>query len=75
MGQRDVVCYSFRLANLAAFRDPAWPFRSEHNAADAMTKMAQNVARQEILHPHRVSHPLEQYVIDTRLFSDNCTGK
>jgi hypothetical protein len=49
--------------------------RSEHNAADAMPKIAQNAALQEILHTHRVSHPLEQYVIDTRLFSDNCTGK
>jgi hypothetical protein len=47
---------------------------SEHNAADAMTKIAQNAAWQEILHTHRVSHPLEQYVIDTRLYSDNCTG-
>jgi hypothetical protein len=51
-------------------------FRSEHNAADAMTKIAQNAALQEILHTHRVSHPLEQHVIDIkRLFSDNCTGK
>jgi hypothetical protein len=49
--------------------------RSEHNAADAMTKIAQNAALQEILHAHRVSHPLEQYLIDTRLLSDNCTGK
>jgi hypothetical protein len=28
--------------------------RSEHNAADAMTKIAQNAALQEILHAHRV---------------------
>jgi hypothetical protein len=49
--------------------------RSELNASDAMTKIAQNAALQEILHTHRVSHPLEQYVIDTRLISDNCTGK
>jgi hypothetical protein len=49
--------------------------RSEHNAADAMTKIAQNAALQAILHTHRVSHPLEQYVIDTREFSDNCRGK
>jgi hypothetical protein len=48
--------------------------RREHNAADAMTKIAQNAALQAVLHTHRVSHPLEQNVIDTRLFYDNCTG-
>ena len=48
--------------------------RSEHNAADAMTNVTQNTALQEILHTNRVSHPLEQYVIDTRLFSVNCRG-
>jgi hypothetical protein len=74
---RTARCCVLQFSSRKSRRVPrsSMAFRIEHNAADAITKMAQNAAWQEILHPHRVSHLLEQYVIDTRLFSDNCTGK
>lgn len=39
--------------------------RSEYNAADAMTKITLNVPLTNILRTHRVSHPIEQYVVDS----------
>jgi hypothetical protein len=38
--------------------------RSEHNVADAMTKLASNAALLHILKSNRVNHPIEQYVVD-----------
>jgi Reverse transcriptase (RNA-dependent DNA polymerase) len=38
--------------------------RSEHNIADAMTKLASNAAMLNILKTNQVNHPIEQYVVD-----------
>jgi hypothetical protein len=38
--------------------------RSEHNIADAMTKIKSNRALHSPLKSHSVDHPAEQYVVD-----------
>jgi hypothetical protein len=48
---------------------------SDYNAADAMTKIGHNMTLQTILRTHRITHPIEQYIVDSRLFSDIKEGK
>jgi hypothetical protein len=43
---------------------------SDSNTADATTKIGHNKALQTVLCTHRIAHPIEQYIVDTRLFSD-----
>jgi hypothetical protein len=41
-------------------------FCSDHNLADAMTKIGHNMALQTILRIHCIPHPIEQYIVDSR---------
>jgi len=38
--------------------------KSEFNPADGLTKLACNEALKQLLETHKISHPVEQYVIE-----------
>jgi hypothetical protein len=49
--------------------------RSQHNIADAMTKVRGNSALLDLLRAHRIEHPVARYVLNPEARSSNCPSR